>query len=215
MHRQGPGAGAAAAASRRREAGRRGQPVGTIKHDATPMAPGRRFRLPACCDPCADARTGSSVPHGCACAGGSRAPCDDDGCSAGTCACSRRISVDVAGGARSWGDRCGRSDEPRRRQRSTPVRPFNGTRALREGQTESLWTTACSAASPACSVRGSPRFPTVDSSTLDISATSRHRSVQTSLTCGDAERREELVPVLGAPAVTSGDMHNLWTKVWI
>jgi hypothetical protein len=64
-------------------------------------------------------------------------------------------------------------------------------------------------------VRGSPRFPTVGSATLDISATCQQRSVQTYLTCSDADRREELVSVLGAPAVTPGDMHNLWTKVWI
>ena len=52
-------------------------------------------RRRACCDPCGGARTGSSDPRGCASAGGSRAPCDDGGCSAGTYACSREISETV------------------------------------------------------------------------------------------------------------------------
>jgi len=49
--------------------------------------PGLRQR--GSCDPCGDARTGSRDRRGCASAGGSRAPCAGDGCSAGTYACSR------------------------------------------------------------------------------------------------------------------------------
>jgi hypothetical protein len=47
------------------------------------------LRQRGCCGPCGDGRTGSRDPHGCASAGGTRAPCDGDGCSAGTYACSR------------------------------------------------------------------------------------------------------------------------------
>ena len=52
------------------------------------------------CGPCGGARTGSPAPRGCACAAGSRAPCDDDGCSAGTSACSRALSDGVQGRSR-------------------------------------------------------------------------------------------------------------------
>ena len=41
------------------------------------------------CGPCDDAKTEWSGRRGCACAGGNRAPCAGDGCSAGTYACSR------------------------------------------------------------------------------------------------------------------------------
>ena len=53
------------------------------------VAAGAAVRRPGCCDPCGDEPTGSSGRRGCACAGGNRAPCDGDGCSAGTYACSR------------------------------------------------------------------------------------------------------------------------------
>ncbi len=53
------------------------------------VAAGAAVRRPGCCGPCGDAPTGSSGRRGCACAGGNRAPCDDDGCSAGRYACSR------------------------------------------------------------------------------------------------------------------------------
>src|SRR5918999_1771123 len=50
--------------------------------------------------PCGAARTGSPGRPGCACAAGSRASCDDDGCSADMCACSlvapvRRDSIKI------------------------------------------------------------------------------------------------------------------------
>ena len=60
-----------------------------VKHGATRDRMRPPLRRRGCCDPCGDARTGSSDRRGCASAGGSRAPCDDDGCSAGTYACSR------------------------------------------------------------------------------------------------------------------------------
>ena len=44
-------------------------------------------RQPARCDPCGGEPRGSHGRRGCACAGGSRAPSHDDGCSAGTSAC--------------------------------------------------------------------------------------------------------------------------------
>ena len=54
-----------------------------------PGAAGPAVRPRGSCGPCDGARPGSSDPHGCASAGGSRAPCDGGGCSAGTYACSR------------------------------------------------------------------------------------------------------------------------------
>ena len=54
-----------------------------------PGAAGPAVRPRGSCGPCGGARTGSSDPRGCASAGGSRAPCDGGGCSAGTYACSR------------------------------------------------------------------------------------------------------------------------------
>jgi len=57
-------------------------------------------RLPGSCGPCGGAKTGSRGRHGCACADGTRAPCDGGGCSAGTYACSR---VSLHGG--SWQSR--------------------------------------------------------------------------------------------------------------
>ena len=41
------------------------------------------------CGPCGGGRRGWRVPHGCACAAGSRGSSHDGGCSAGRCACSR------------------------------------------------------------------------------------------------------------------------------
>ena len=61
---------------------------------STPNRLIRRLRRPGGCDPCDGARRGCCARHGCASAGGSRASCDDAGCSAGTYACSR--------GLRSW-----------------------------------------------------------------------------------------------------------------
>ena len=61
---------------------------------STPNRLIRRLRRPGGCDPCAGARRGCCARHGCASAVGSRASCDDAGCSAGTYACSR--------GLRSW-----------------------------------------------------------------------------------------------------------------
>ena len=66
-----------------------------------PVLPGQQgradsseLRRRACCGPCGGARTGWRGRRGCACAGGNRAPCGDDGCSAGRYACSRRSISD-------------------------------------------------------------------------------------------------------------------------
>ena len=58
----------------------------------------------AACGPCGGARTGWSGPRGCASAGGNRASCDDDGCSAGTYACSR-VDLRVSGSGQDVSDR--------------------------------------------------------------------------------------------------------------
>jgi hypothetical protein len=50
---------------------------------------GARLRRRGSCGPCGDGWRGRPGPHGCACAGGNRAPCAGAGCSAGTYACSR------------------------------------------------------------------------------------------------------------------------------
>ena len=61
-------------------------------------------RRPGSCDPYGDGRRGCCDPHGCASAGGIRAPCDDDGCSAGTYAYSR-ASLHGGSGAATPADR--------------------------------------------------------------------------------------------------------------
>ena len=69
------------------EAAPAGQPVGRRQHGGG----GRpTLRRPGSCGPCGGARTRWRGRRGYACAGGTRAPCDGDGCSAGTYACSRR-----------------------------------------------------------------------------------------------------------------------------
>ncbi len=99
---------------------------------STPNRLIRRLRRPGGCDPCAGARRGCCARHGCASAVGSRASCDDAGCSAGTYACSR--------GLRSWSGQAQRLSvrrigacPPESSSRSTPVRPHNGTRSARRG----------------------------------------------------------------------------------
>ena len=54
-------------------------------------------RRPGGCGPCGDATPGWRGRRGCASADGNRASCDDDGCSAGTYACSRVCSPGVGG----------------------------------------------------------------------------------------------------------------------
>ncbi len=99
---------------------------------STPNRLIRRLRRPGGCDPCAGARRGCCARHGCASAVGSRASCDDAGCSAGTYACSR--------GLRSWSGQAQRLSvrrigacPPGSSSRSTPVRPHNGTRSPSRG----------------------------------------------------------------------------------
>jgi hypothetical protein len=52
----------------------------------------RGLRRPGSCDPSGDGSPGWRDRRGCASAVGTRASCDDDGCSAGTSACSRSTS---------------------------------------------------------------------------------------------------------------------------
>lgn len=111
-----------------------------------------RPRVP--CDPCGDATRGWRGRRGCACAGGTRAPCGDDGCSAGTYACSR-ASLSVGCSGLSTGGSAPPSDCGNDR-RSTPDDRPTVRAAIPQGQTDagrrqdqptrpgpSLWMTAC------------------------------------------------------------------------
>ena len=101
-------------------------------------------RRPGSCGPCDDGSTGWRDRRGSACAGGSRAPCDGDGCSAGTYACSRLFLRRFRGMSTPHGVGAGRSAgtaRPRGRQvadrgHAAPVdreRPANGTRRANGG----------------------------------------------------------------------------------
>ncbi len=175
MKHQRAGACPAPSTNRLREGPARGQPVAPRQHvvpryidcERTPARPegqrwwGRWIRRPDGCGPCDGATPEWRDRRGCASADGNRASCGDDGCSAGTYACSRVGSPGVGGGSRpvlgpGLGD-CkqlrlapptrGEPPLPARvsgswslsvdmRHRSTPVRPFNGTRCAGRGQTE-------------------------------------------------------------------------------
>jgi hypothetical protein len=126
------------------ESMRRGQ-----HEDSRPGEPG--LRRPGSCGPCADGSTRWRGRRGCACAGGNRGSCDDDGCSAGTYACSRAslsmVFRDVhAGGsaARPYGwHRSAGTAHPRTseasvvdmRHRSTPGDRPTVRGRFRQGQT--------------------------------------------------------------------------------
>jgi len=73
---------------RRRGWGSTGSSTGWLRHSRS----GPGLKQPAGCGLCADERPGLPGRHGCACGDGNRASCDDAGCSAGTCACSREGS---------------------------------------------------------------------------------------------------------------------------
>ena len=92
-------------------------------------------------DPCGGATPGSSGRRGCACEGGSRASWHDDGCSAGTYACSRDVS------SRVIGDRGPESGVDGHRSPTTRTRSWarggvvsddhdHGTGAPHDGQTD-------------------------------------------------------------------------------
>jgi hypothetical protein len=72
--------------------------------------PAARLRPRARRGPCGDGRTGWRAPRGCACAAGIRASWHDDGCSAGTCACSTKTPRDGARTMRDGHGRTGRAD---------------------------------------------------------------------------------------------------------
>src|SRR6478735_4816116 len=88
MHDDGARSAAAARADRLAERGTVGQAVIRGQHRADLGPAGWVVRRRGSCGPCGGATTGSRGPHGCACADGTRAPCDGGGCSAGTYACS-------------------------------------------------------------------------------------------------------------------------------
>ena len=73
------------------------------------MPRARTVRPPVPCGPCGGGSTGSSGRRGSACAGGSRAPCDGDGCSAGTYACSRLYLRRFRGMSTPLRGQCGRN----------------------------------------------------------------------------------------------------------
>jgi hypothetical protein len=158
MDDERPGAGPFSVSDRGGVEPARGEPVGPRQHRS-----GRTIRPRCSCDPCGGATRESRGPHGCASAGGSRAPCGGDGCSAGTCACSRACLRCVGSGQVCVAGLHSPGLEPavfdphrapargawqpvRRdgggwrdvgmRHRSTPVRPPNGTGAVERGQTE-------------------------------------------------------------------------------
>ena len=84
---EGRRAGASPLAHRAAETVSGGEAVDSGEQRRVPRA--LAVRRPGSCGPCGDGPTGWRDRHGSACAGGSRAPCDGDGCSAGTYACSR------------------------------------------------------------------------------------------------------------------------------
>ena len=88
-----------------RGAERRGvpQPVGRGQHEGWLAWLDPAVRRPGSGGPCDGVPRGCCGRRGCACAGGSRAPCDDDGCSAGKYACSRVSLHGVSGEANAGG----------------------------------------------------------------------------------------------------------------
>jgi hypothetical protein len=86
-----------------------------------------------------------------------------------------------------------------------------------EGQTGSLWTTACSAGHRLVTCRTSPRFPTAGfpASPL-LGHAARCTRVEFPSTEGLTWSAGTSAAVLGARDVkVSERMHNLWTNVWI
>ena len=120
--------------------------------------------------PCGDAMTGSSGQHGCACAAGSRASSRADGCSAGTCACSRLLPPRVQGSSHAPTARSGnprRARLPRYGRTRSQVKRYSrvGFQAIRcpssrhaEDHGDSMWASGCSGGVSAVSVPA-PAFP--------------------------------------------------------
>ncbi len=142
----------------------RREPVGPRQHLGCPFVdqavkrPGKELvRRPDGCGPCGGGTPEWRGRRGCASAGGNRAPCAGDGCSAGTYACSRdalrcrvlsslftdrvrRQCLCLFGWHRPPAaiHHCHSMSGLRRfsvdmRHRSTPVRPHNGTRCWSKG----------------------------------------------------------------------------------
>ena len=139
---EGRRAGASPLTHRAAEAVSGGEAVDSGEQRRVPRA--LAVRRPGSCGPCGDGPTGWRDRHGSACAGGSRAPCDGDGCSAGTYACSRLFLRRFRGMSTPHGVGAGRSTgtaRPRGRQvadrgHAAPVdgeRPANGTRRANGG----------------------------------------------------------------------------------
>lgn len=94
VHAQERSAGAPATTKSLGEVRRRAQPVNGGKHQS-----GWSVRPRARCGPYGAAPRGSRDPRGSTCAAESRASWRDGGCSAGRCACSRKVLLDRGGKA--------------------------------------------------------------------------------------------------------------------
>ena len=184
------------------------------------------------CGPCGGGLRGLTGPPACASAGGSRALCAGGGCSAGRYACSRAVSVSEV--VRSQGRGLSRLAPPTRgissvdmRHRSTPFDRPTVRRATHQGQTEhAAGHVICPGASAACGqpldpqppgLLASPRpdFPTV---TMHVPILQTARLVggigDAALTCMNSGRISTVAGSGIRPARASGQMHNLWTRVW-
>jgi len=182
--------------------------VPSVKHRRGRSAFGRQIRLRAWCDPCGGARRGSSGRRACASADGSRAPCGGDGCSAGTYACSRLISV----GHDEWCEVFGRAATTRRTERR--MRRADSIRRI--GSTSSRYAAGNTRVKPGpC---GQPLDPSVPAGLafgrpdLPLGRLHRTRSLarlrpQGCRTIVDLRFRRStqgVVPVAGAAAATLG-----------
>jgi hypothetical protein len=157
---------------------------------------GARLRRRGSCGPCGGGWRGSPGPRGCACAGGSRAPCAGGGCSAGTYACSRNFlsSTESMRGPRAKSvpaQKFGRHRPPTDHDshgHAAPVdtgRPANGTRwretgsnSRRPGRRTAVAT--CGELLAGAVLRGlgspQPRFPAITGSPQSEPACDPHHT---------------------------------------
>ena len=189
-------------------------------------------RRPGSCGPCGDGPTGWRDRHGSACAGGSRAPCDGDGCSAGTYACSRLFLRRFRGMSTPHGVGAGRSTgtaRPRSRQvadrgHAAPVdgeRPANGTRRANGGSNPRAACTGrpvddillhASTGGYVRDLRG-PSRPRFDQGPArHVIRVTDHS--KWSLTCGNAGRITSRCGRGGLVHGSGPAVHSLWTTLW-
>ncbi len=192
----------------------------------------RGLRLRGSCDPCGGGRTGSRDPHGCASAGGNRAPCAGAGCSAGTYACSRALSRGVVGTGPPTGShdasvasqlnnwhRLPARRTPEQgpvvdmRHRSNRFRPANGTRRLAAGSIRpGSGAATCSCLGqkerswhPGSAKSGRHAERNAKPVENQLPGPARVVSVRTP---GTLKKRTKALNLLPVP------LHTLWTKVW-